>query len=103
MNRRQNSSRHRVARVGNHGSAFFVGPETPGSPGVELAADDTETPVTAYKGRRVKRQAARFRVFEYDEDAAGNLRLVGEPGGTEPLAPRPPSTISLPSWSVSPR
>jgi hypothetical protein len=70
-----------VARVGNHGSAFFIGPEAPGSPGVEIAADGTETAVTTYKeDGRVKRQAARFRVFEYDEDVAGNLQLVGEVG-----------------------
>lgn len=70
-----------VARVGNHASAFFVGPETPGSPGVEIGADGTETPVTAYKeDGRIKRQAARFRVFEYDEDASGNHVLVGEVG-----------------------
>jgi hypothetical protein len=71
-----------VARVGNHASAYFIGPETPGSPGVEISSDGTESPVTAYKeDGRIKRQAARFRVFEYDEDAAGNQVLVGEVGG----------------------
>jgi hypothetical protein len=70
-----------VARIGNHGSAFFIGPESPGFPGVELGANGSETPVTAYKeDGRIKRQAARFRVFEYDEDAAGNQVLVGEVG-----------------------
>ena len=38
-----------VARVGNHESAFFVGPETPGAEGAEIAADGTETPVSQYK------------------------------------------------------
>jgi hypothetical protein len=32
-----------VARVGNHLSAFFVGPELSGSLGVEIAADGTES------------------------------------------------------------
>jgi hypothetical protein len=68
-----------VARVGNHPTAFFVGPETLGSPGVEIGADGTESVITNYKeGGRIKRQAARFRVFRYNQDAAGNLQLVGE-------------------------
>jgi hypothetical protein len=67
-----------IARVGNHPGAFFVGPEQPGSPGVEIAANGTETPVARYKdGGMVKRQAARFRVFRFEEDDAG-LHLAGE-------------------------
>jgi hypothetical protein len=70
-----------VARVGNSESAFFVGPESPGSAGVEIDADGVGTPLTSYKeGGRVKRQAARFRVFAYEQDAAGSLQLVGEVG-----------------------
>ena len=68
-----------VARVGNHPSAFFVGPETPGSPGLEIGADGGESVLAAYKaGGRVKRQAARFRVFAYEDDLDGTERLVGE-------------------------
>lgn len=67
-----------IARVGNHPSAFFVGPETPGSPGLEIGPDGGESELTAYKAAgRVKRQAARFRVFEY-EDVDGTEELVGE-------------------------
>lgn len=70
-----------VARVGNHRTAFFVGPEEPGSPGVEIGADGTETTLESYKADGlVKRQAARFRVIEYEQDAAGTLTLVGECG-----------------------
>lgn len=70
-----------VARVGNHQSAFFLGPEIPGSPGVEIGPGGAETTVTAYKkDGRIKRQAARFRVFEYEQDISGNLELVGEVG-----------------------
>src|SRR3954452_20014075 len=68
-----------IARLGNHPSAFFVGPETPGSPGLEIGADGTESVLTAYKtDGQVKRQAARFRVFEYEQDLDGNEQLVGE-------------------------
>ena len=48
---------------------------------MEIGADGTETPLTHYKHNGlVKRQAARFRVFAYDQDSAGNLNLVGEVG-----------------------
>jgi L-Lysine epsilon oxidase N-terminal/L-lysine epsilon oxidase C-terminal domain len=68
-----------IARVGDHPSAFFIGPEAPGSPGVEIGNGDNETPVTRYKeAGQVKRQAARFRVFRFDQDEAGVLHLVGE-------------------------
>jgi L-Lysine epsilon oxidase N-terminal/L-lysine epsilon oxidase C-terminal domain len=68
-----------VARVGNHPDAFFIGPEAPGSSGVEIGADGTETPISRYKDMgRVKRQAARFRVFRFDQDAAGATTLIGE-------------------------
>ncbi|WP_437663405.1 LodA/GoxA family CTQ-dependent oxidase [Sorangium sp. So ce1182] len=48
-----------IARVGNSPSAFFIGPENPGAP--------AEVP-GGYKDAqgRVKRQAARFRIYAYD-------------------------------------
>jgi hypothetical protein len=68
-----------IARLGNHPTSFFVGPESSGSPGLEIGADGAETTLTAYKAAgRIKRQAARFRVFEYDEAADGRLELRGE-------------------------
>lgn len=53
-----------IARVGNSPDRFFIGPEKPG---------DRAAPEGGYKDRfgRMKRQAARFRLFGYD--AAGNL------------------------------
>ncbi|RZL85273.1 MAG: hypothetical protein EOP32_00415 [Rhodococcus sp. (in: high G+C Gram-positive bacteria)] len=70
-----------VARVGNSPDGFFIGPEAPGSPGVETDDAGVEAPLTRYKvGGQVKRQAARFRVFAYEQDARGNLELVGEVG-----------------------
>lgn len=70
-----------VARVGNAEQEFFLGPETAGSPGVEIGTNGAETPVRQYKHNgRVKRQGARFRVFAYEQDAAGRLELKGEVG-----------------------
>jgi hypothetical protein len=63
-----------IARIGNHATDFFIGPETPGSAGTELVggseqpvveykSGDTGDPATSY---RVKRQAARFRIYQVD-------------------------------------
>jgi len=56
-----------IARVGNSPTGFFIGPELPG---------DRTPPEGGYKDRllRVKRQAARFRVFGHDQRG----RLVKE-------------------------
>lgn len=52
-----------IARVGNSASEFFVGPEIPGHPGIEIDGAGVETPVKQYKARtdQIKRQGARFR------------------------------------------
>jgi hypothetical protein len=64
-----------IARVGNSPDGFFIGPEIPDQPSVEIGPGGAETPLQNYKdaNQLLKRQAARFRVFEYDQDAAGNL------------------------------
>jgi hypothetical protein len=68
-----------VARVGDSPDGFFIGPETPGGPGVEIGAGGAETPLGKYKlAGRTKRQGVRFRVFEYEKDAAGALTLKRE-------------------------
>ena len=48
-----------IARIGNSPTQFFIGPELPG---------DRTVPNGGYKDgqRRIKRQAARFRLFGYD-------------------------------------
>jgi hypothetical protein len=74
-----------VARVGNSTSSFFVGPELPGRPGFELDSGGgdggTVTELKDASGR-VKRQAARFSVWEYlRNDATGAEDLVGEVPG----------------------
>lgn len=44
-----------------------------------MAQDDSESDVKLYKdGGLIKRQAARFRVYEYETDANGNVNLVRE-------------------------
>ena len=54
------------ARLGNSPTEFFIGREDLDAVGVELAADGTEQPVTRFKDAnfRVKRQGARFRIFD---------------------------------------
>ena len=50
-----------IARIGNSPTEFFIGPETPG----EVVA-----PVNGFKDKagRIKRQAARFRLYAFDKD-----------------------------------
>lgn len=54
-----------VARMGNSPDAFFIGPEQPGIP-----ANWKGTQFESFRDDqgRIKRQAARFRVFEYHND-----------------------------------
>ena len=64
-----------IARVGNQEGTteqdYFIGPESPGHHPV---------PAGGYKrGGKIKRQAARFRVYEYETDAAsGQLKPTRE-------------------------
>src|SRR5262249_52063108 len=68
-----------IARLGNHPSAFFIGPESTGSLGVEIGTHGTESPIARYKDDgRIKRQAARFRIFKFSQNDAGGLELIGE-------------------------
>ncbi len=71
-----------VGRIGNSPDRFFVGPETPEHPGFEIQGDNSETSMAKGKymdaAGKIKRQAVRFRVFEYDQDAAGKLTLKRE-------------------------
>ncbi|HEX8117662.1 MAG TPA: LodA/GoxA family CTQ-dependent oxidase, partial [Pyrinomonadaceae bacterium] len=67
-----------IARLGD-GDAFFLAPETPGGVSHEIAADGSENPVQKFKhDGRMKRQAVRFRVYEYDLDERGATRGVRE-------------------------
>jgi hypothetical protein len=63
-----------IGRVGNSPDQFFIGPEIPGVTPVELIGD-SEEPRQKLKDEqgRVKRQAARFRVFEFEQSEDGSL------------------------------
>ncbi|MDI1446418.1 LodA/GoxA family CTQ-dependent oxidase [Polyangium sp. 6x1] len=65
-----------IARVGNSPSEFFIGPE---QPGVSPNADPATGRFLPFKDpqARVKRQAARFRIFEY-EGCQGRLHPTRE-------------------------
>ncbi|WP_225408247.1 LodA/GoxA family CTQ-dependent oxidase [Stigmatella hybrida] len=55
-----------VARVGNSPDEFFMGPEHPGEPPNFDLAQKKFLPFKDSQGR-IKRQAARFRIFEYEQ------------------------------------
>lgn len=67
-----------VMRAGDSPDGFFIGPESLGHPGIEQVGG-AENRVEKYKAAgRIKRQAARFRIWEYDRAADGTLTPVRE-------------------------
>jgi hypothetical protein len=70
-----------IARVGNSREGYFIGPEVPYDP------RDVTAPPGGYKDAegRVKRQAARFRIYAYDKNGKnlGELPLGGRKGAEE--------------------
>lgn len=73
-----------IARVGNSPNSFYVAPEVTGGPpidcdadGYPIVKDGKEQPVSRFKDPqgRIRRQAARFRVYVY-EDASADGREV---------------------------
>lgn len=72
-----------VARVGDSLDDFFIGPEAPGVPPTLTKPDApalTSGQKGTYKDRqsRVKRQGARFRIYEYTSNSAGAVTKVRE-------------------------
>lgn len=70
-----------LARVGDSPDKFYLAPERAGHMPNELNADGKEQPVQKFKDEqgRVKRQAARFRVYAYDEATGKGKELeVGD-------------------------
>jgi hypothetical protein len=59
-----------IARVGDSPDDFYLAPEQAGQLPVELTSEGNEQTITKFKDeqQRVKRQAARFRVYGYDDD-----------------------------------
>ena len=58
-----------IARVGDSPDSFYLAPEQAGQLPNELTSDGKERPIKKFKDnkQRVKRQAARFRVYVYDD------------------------------------
>jgi hypothetical protein len=69
-----------VARMGDSPDEYFVGPEAPGVQPVLAKADAAPPPSQRYKDdqHRIKRQGARFRVYEYRYTSANVLHDVRE-------------------------
>jgi hypothetical protein len=63
-----------IARLGNSPDSYFLSPEIPNVGPIELRADDSVEPVKQYKDadHKLRRQGARFRVYEVDVDAHGH-------------------------------
>lgn len=59
-----------IARVGDSPDGFYLAPEQVGELPSEITASGKEQPIKTFKDKqqRVKRQAARFRVFGYDDN-----------------------------------
>src|SRR5438034_6365684 len=73
-----------IARLGNSLTQFYVGPEIPGHPGFEIDGQGNETPVSQYKvdDDQIKRQAARFRLFDVQDDGSAPRAAHLPPGAT---------------------
>jgi hypothetical protein len=69
-----------IARVGDSPDEYFVGPEAPGVPPSLNPPDAPHDPNAGYKDDqgRIKRQGARFRIYEYTLDDMGVTTQVRE-------------------------
>ena len=74
-----------IARLGDSPDDFFIGPEAPGIPPTLNKPDGSSTQPGKYKDKQqqIKRQGARFRIYEYTEDTAGVVTKVREITATE--------------------
>jgi hypothetical protein len=73
-----------IARLGNSPDSFYIAPESTGAPpidcgvdGIPITSGGVEQPVTQYKDaqNRIRRQAARFRIYVYDEQNKNGREL----------------------------
>lgn len=69
-----------IARVGDSPDDYFIGPEAPRHLPSPVPADHAPDPHTKYRDaqNRIKRQGARFRVYETTTDASGKITRVRE-------------------------
>jgi len=74
-----------IARIGDSPDDFFIGPEAPGVLPTPKKPGDASTLPAKYKDPegRIKRQGARFRIYEYTTDDAGVVAKVRENTGAE--------------------
>src|SRR5262245_45798599 len=74
-----------IARLGDSADDFFIGPEAPGVPSTLNKPDGSSAQPGKYKDQqhKIKRQGARFRIYEYTEDAAGAATTVREITATD--------------------
>jgi hypothetical protein len=74
-----------IARVGDSPGEFFVGPEAPGVPPTLKKPGDRSAGTGKYKDtrQRIKRQGARFRIYEYLADDAGAVTRMREITGAD--------------------
>jgi hypothetical protein len=74
-----------IARVGDSPDDFFIGPEAPGISPTLNKPDGSSSQPGKYKDQqhKIKRQGARFRIYEYTEDTAGVVTKVREITSTE--------------------
>src|SRR5215831_12902939 len=74
-----------LPRLGNSPDSFYLAPESTGAAPIECGPDGIPTPeqpVKQYKDskNRIRRQAARFRIYVYDQDnPAGREVKLGDP------------------------
>src|SRR5690242_17226572 len=69
------------ARVGRSRQGYFLAGEAPDAAPIDIDANGGEVPFSGYKDQAkiMRRQGARFRVYEYDrDDASGRLTLTRE-------------------------
>ncbi len=73
-----------IARLGNDLTQYYIGPEIPGHPGFESDGHGGESPVKKYKvdEDQIKRQAARFRIFEIPDGSDTPRPAQLPPGAT---------------------
>jgi hypothetical protein len=73
-----------IARLGNSPDSFYIAPESTGAPpidcgldGIPITVNGVEQPVKQYKdsNNRIRRQAARFRIYVYDEQNKNGKEL----------------------------
>ena len=65
-----------IARLGDSTDDFFIGPEAPRVPPTLDKPDGSSTQPGKYKDKqgRIKRQGARFRIYEYTEEQVRERR-----------------------------